>query len=198
MPKWPYNRALEDTAERHAKIDPKYWCRNERTFAMAVADCLPLSSQTKDKILSAENPWLEDLSAGVNPPLLDYMIENYSPDPSYEFVQQKWDVLSYPKKSLIAPILAQTLLMYPYICGIIFNENSITVPHVRQTHRHRFQLQIDLTKIEIKDRYPFYMYEKYPVKEAALDGMQLEYENNIVEFTEYDKIDNKFTQANSH
>lgn len=58
MPKWPYNRALEDTAERQAKVDPKYWCRNERKFAMAVADCLPLSSQTKDKILSAENPWI--------------------------------------------------------------------------------------------------------------------------------------------
>ena len=83
MPKWPYNIALEDTAERHISVDPKYWCRNERNFAMAVADCLPLSSQTKDKILSAENPWLVDLSAGGNPPLLDFIIENYSPDPSY-------------------------------------------------------------------------------------------------------------------
>lgn len=42
------------------------------------------------------------------------------------------------------------------------------------------------------------MYEKYPVKADAMQGMQLEYENNIVDFTEYDKIDNKFTQANSH
>ena len=108
-------------------------------------------------------------------------------------MQQKWDVMSYPKKSLIAPILAQTLLMYPYLCGIIFKENSITVPHVRQTHRHQFQLKIDLTKVEVKDQWPSYMYEKYPVKADAMIGTQLEYENNIVDYTEYDKIDNKFT-----
>lgn len=42
------------------------------------------------------------------------------------------------------------------------------------------------------------MYKDYPVKAEAMQGTQLAYENNIVDFTEYDKIDNKFTQANTH